>query len=101
MSKFKNTWPFIAITPTVEYYYRQIVLYPVTDSSTWPFPIRAQNAPMFQDAMVWLALNNIDILGSVEYGNPDSQLLNIKFTNEVDMLAFTLRFGELMVSVYP
>ena len=97
MSTFKpnGKWPYFA-EPSIVYIYKEIQLYPVTDSSTWPFPIRKQNAPMFQDAMVWLAFNNIGILGTVNYSNPITQVVNIKFTSELDVVAFTLQFGELL-----
>lgn len=97
MSTFKpnGQWPYYAV-PSIEYYYREIQLYPVTDSSTWPFPVRKQNAELFKKAMLWLGLNKIQALGSVDYANPNTQTLILKFTSEEDVLAFTLMFGELM-----
>ena len=92
----KKGWPFNPLPAPTVYYYKQIVLYPVTDSGTWPFPVRKQNAPMFQDAMVWLAFNNISILGTIDYSNPQTQTIHVKFTSELDVVAFTLQFGELL-----
>ena len=95
----KKGWPYVIIyTPApIVYIYKQIQLYPVTDSSTWPFPIRKMNMPMFKDAMDWLAFNNISILGNVDYSNPTTQTITIKFTSELDIVAFTLQFGELLI----
>ena len=99
MIKLKQAteWPFCTLSPYIVYYYKQIVLYPVTDSSTWPFPVRAMNGLKFQEAISWLAVNNIDILGTVEYSSPVTQFIHVKFTSEGDVLAFTLQFGDLLV----
>lgn len=97
MSKFKNTWPYATVQPIV-YYYREIQLYPVTDSSTWPFPIRKQNADRFVLAMIWILNNNIDTLGTgPDYSNSSTQTVILKFTNEMDLTAFTLQFGDLLL----
>jgi hypothetical protein len=96
MSKFKP-WPYNTVPP-IEYYYKEIQLYPVIDSSTWPFPIRKQNADRVQLAMIWLLNNNISTMGtSVDYSNPSTQTVLLKFTSELDLTAFTLQFGDLLI----
>ena len=98
MSTFEPTgkWPYFA-EPSLVYYYKWIQLYPVIDSSTWPFPIRKQNAELFKQAMLWLGSNKIQALGSVDYLNSITQTVYLKFTSEEDVTAFTLMFGELMI----
>ena len=97
MSTFKKLWPYEhTVVPTV-YYYKSIQLYPVTDSSTWPFPIRTINGVKFQEAVDWLQSNNIVTFGFIDYKNSSTQTLQIKFTSELDIVAFNLRFSELLV----
>jgi hypothetical protein len=99
-SPLARSWPFIQPIPIV-YIYKEIQLYPVADSSTWPFPIRVMNVVKFKQAMDWLASNNIATISTmgtdVDYSNPATQVVFIKFTDEMDVVAFTLQFGELMV----
>ena len=90
-------WPYNMTTPApIQYYYKQIQLYPIADSSTWPFPVRDMNSLKFMLAVEWLQINDIAILGTVDYTNPTTQTINIKFTSEQDVVAFTLQFGELL-----
>jgi hypothetical protein len=96
MSKFKP-WPYNTVPPIV-YYYKEIQLYPVTDSSTWPFPVRKMNADRVKAAMIWLHNNKISTMGSsVDLDYANTQTLILKFTSELDVTAFTLQFGDLLV----
>jgi hypothetical protein len=97
MKTFK-TWPYASLPKPIVYIYKEIQLYPVTDSSTWPFPIRKMNAVKFQEATEWLALNHIAILGTIDYNNPITQTIHIKFIHKEDLTAFTLQFGDLFIT---
>lgn len=102
--KLKNTKltlvpsPLARGIPTV-YYYREIKLYPVATSSTWPHPVHEENGTKFKQAMEWLAANNVSTMGTgeVDYGYHAVQTVILKFTSEEDLLAFTLQFGDLLV----
>ena len=95
MTKLKS-WPYDTVVPKT-YYYRSIQLYPVTDSSTWPFPTRSINNVKFQEAIQWLCDNSIATFGHVDYANANTQTVQIKFTDEMDIVAFTLQFSDLLV----
>jgi hypothetical protein len=81
------------------YHYREIRLYPVAISSTWPFPVHEENVTKFKQAIVWLKDNNVSTMGTseVDYNYCAVQTVLLKFTSEEDLTAFTLQFGELMV----
>ena len=96
MTNFKKAWPFIPLPAPTVYIYKTIQLYPVVDSSTWPFPIRKMNMPMFVDAMIWLHNNKIETMGPYDYTQVNTQNVILKFTSEEDVLAFTLIFGDLL-----
>ena len=100
MSSYNNNtkygnWPYDPILPTVVYHIKYIQLYPVTDSSTWPFPVRSNNADKFKQAEGWLIANSTPMIGNVDYGMNVSQTITVKFRNEEDLVAFTLAYGDL------
>ena len=96
-SPLARKWPFSDIVPSIEAYYKQIQLYNVIDPSTWPFPVRKQNGPEFKSALQWLTCNNIDTIGTVHYEDLTTQTVHVKFTDNLDIVAFTLQFGDLLV----
>jgi hypothetical protein len=56
------------------------------------------NADRVQAAMIWLHNNKISTMGSsVDLDYANTQTLILKFTSELDVTAFTLQFGDLLV----
>lgn len=73
-----------------------ITLYPMSDTSQWPFPVPVYNNSRFQEAITWLLNNNIHIKGKPDYTILFTQTIQLVFTNKIDALAFTLQFGDLI-----
>ena len=80
--------------------YKEIALW--LTASAWPSWVNVppDNSELFGSAIDWLNANGVDIQGTLTYGafgKFSEQRLRVKFTNNEDLVAFTLQYGELLV----